>query len=121
VRRGAPCLGFLVHAAVRGDVLCMVGATWWGAPAHALPLPAVSFAACSGQPWAVYVPTDTRFKVNGDGVVSTKRPLTLYGRKISFTIYAQDAMGKRHSARVTVGRHRHRRHHHNHHLQVKSP
>lgn len=99
----------------------MVGATWWGAPAHTLPLPAVSFAACSGRPWVVYAPTDTRFKVNGDGVVSTKRPLTLYGRKISFTIYAQDAMGKRHSARVTVGRHRHRRHHHNHHLQVKSP
>ena len=81
----------------------------------------VSFAACSGRPWAVYVPTDTRFKVNGDGVVSTKRPLTLYGRKISFTIYAQDAMGKRHSARVTVGRHRHRRHHHNHHLQDMTP
>uniref|UniRef100_A0A669QYE8 Cadherin-1 n=1 Tax=Phasianus colchicus TaxID=9054 RepID=A0A669QYE8_PHACC len=73
-----------------------------GAPAHALPLPAVSFAACGGRPWAVYFPTDTRFKVNVDGTVSTKRPLMLHGRKISFIIYARDATGKRHSARVTV-------------------
>ncbi|XP_010716465.1 B-cadherin [Meleagris gallopavo] len=93
-----------------------------GAPAHALLLPAVSFAACGRRPWAVYVPADTRFKVNVDGVVSTKRPLTLHGREISFIIYARDATGKRHSARVTVGRQRHRRHHHhNHHLQDMTP
>ncbi|NXC41458.1 CADH1 protein, partial [Penelope pileata] len=77
-------------------------------------LPAVSFAACGGRSWAVYVPDDTRFKVNVDGVVSTKRPLQLYGRQISFTIRARDAVGKRHSAQVTVGRQRHRRHHQEH-------
>lgn len=100
-----------MHAGVHGDALCTVGA-------HALPLPAVSFAACGGQPWAVYVPADTRFKVNVDGVVSTKRPLMLHGREISFIIYARDATGQRHSAQVTVGRQRHR-HHHSHHPQVK--
>ncbi|NXI71548.1 CADH1 protein, partial [Anseranas semipalmata] len=77
----------------------------------------VSFAACSGRSWAVYVPDDTRFKVNVDGIVSTKRPLQLHGREISFIVYARDAMGKRHSARVTVGRRRRQHHHRHHHHQ----
>ncbi|KAM6380605.1 cadherin-1-like [Pluvialis apricaria] len=74
----------------------------------------VSFVDCGEQQRAAYLSDDTRFKVSRDGVVSATRPLKLQGQKISFSVYAWDAAGKKHSARVTLRR---RWHHRNHHQQ----
>ncbi|XP_035422149.1 cadherin-1 [Cygnus atratus] len=71
----------------------------------------VRFSGCGGRSQAVYVPDDTRFEVDEDGIIQTKQPLQLHGRKIHFSVSALDATGKRHSAWVTVEKRRWRQHH----------
>ncbi|XP_053934364.1 cadherin-1 [Cuculus canorus] len=75
----------------------------------------VSFSDCGEQRRALYLWDDRRFKVSRDGVVSATRPLQLQQREISFSVYAWDTTGKKHSAKVTLHRRLHHRRHHNHH------
>ncbi|XP_051485392.1 cadherin-1 [Apus apus] len=72
----------------------------------------VSFVECGEQRRAAYLSDDTRFKVSRDGVVSATRPLQLQHREISFTVHTWDTTGKKHLARVTLHRRKHRRHNH---------
>lgn len=76
--------------------------------AHPLLLSPVLFSGCAGQPQAVHVPADPRFEVVEDGILQTKQPLQLRGQRIRFNVSALDATGKRHSAWVTVEKHRSR-------------
>ncbi|XP_035168136.1 cadherin-1-like, partial [Oxyura jamaicensis] len=71
----------------------------------------VRFSGCGGRSQAVYVPDDTRFEVDEDGVIRTKQPLQLHGGEIRFSVSALDATGKRHWAWVTVEKSRSRQHH----------
>ncbi|KAF1475067.1 Cadherin-1, partial [Pygoscelis antarcticus] len=82
----------------------------------------VGFADCGEQRRALYLSDDTRFKVSRDGVISATWPLQLQRQEISFSVHTWDAVGKKHSARVTLRRQRHhRRRHHHHHQQDAAP
>uniref|UniRef100_A0A8C4U3E9 Cadherin-1 n=1 Tax=Falco tinnunculus TaxID=100819 RepID=A0A8C4U3E9_FALTI len=71
----------------------------------------VSFVNCGEQQRAMYLSDDTRFRVSRDGVISATRPLQLQRQEISFSVYAWDILGKKHSTRVTLRRWWHHRLH----------
>ncbi|XP_059569982.1 B-cadherin [Alligator mississippiensis] len=69
-------------------------------------LGSVSFKDCPERQRTVYSPSDTRFRVQTDGVVQVKRALQLHDHEISFHVHAWDSMGRKHSARVIIQRER---------------
>lgn len=83
------------------------------------PLSPVSFVDCGESHHAAFLPDDTRFKVSRDGVVSATRPLQLQRREITFTVHTWDAVGKKHSAKVTLRQRWHQHRHHERMQQVK--
>ncbi|XP_037265199.1 cadherin-1 isoform X2 [Falco rusticolus] len=78
----------------------------------------VSFVNCGEQQRAMYLSDDTHFRVSRDGVISATRPLQLQQQEISFSVYAWDVLGKKHSTRVTLRRWWH---HHLHQHQDAAP
>uniref|UniRef100_A0A3B3S359 Cadherin-1 n=1 Tax=Paramormyrops kingsleyae TaxID=1676925 RepID=A0A3B3S359_9TELE len=62
----------------------------------------VLYDDCSGRQRFLYNAADSRFKVESDGTVLIKRPVTLHEGHRSFFVHAWDSVGKKVTARVTV-------------------
>ncbi|KAG7468562.1 hypothetical protein MATL_G00144310 [Megalops atlanticus] len=79
----------------------------------------VSFSDCGGRQRAPFLSEDSRFKVDPDGTVSVKRPVTLHDGHKSFMLHAWDSKGKKNTVTVTVV-HEPRQSHHHHHSETDS-
>ncbi|XP_058238070.1 EP-cadherin-like isoform X2 [Hemibagrus wyckioides] len=63
---------------------------------------AIVFNDCSGRTHIDFMPTDKEFRVDSDGTVTLKRPVTLDNGHKTFSVHAWDSNGKKHTALVRV-------------------